>query len=93
MRLTLLVITTTLALAACAEDESTCNELETICAACQDAESVMRCETLLKRRDQVDCSLALDDLRMICVGDGGLTVDAALDVDMSVDMALSVDGG
>lgn len=89
MRLMLLSATFTLALAACAEDESTCNKLETICAACEDAEAIANCETLLKRRDQVDCSLALDDLEMVCGGDGGATPP-----DASVDALQSMpDGG
>lgn len=55
---------------ACKEEESACNEVEALCAACGDVDSQTTCETLLRRRDQVDCSLALEELVLAC-GDGG----------------------
>lgn len=52
----------------CKEEESACAEVEAICALCDDAEALTTCQTLLRRRDQVDCSLAMEDLAAMCGG-------------------------
>jgi hypothetical protein len=72
---------------ACKEEESACNEVEAVCAACADVEAQTTCEALLQRRDQVDCSLALEDLVLVC-GDGGLPPEARDAAVSSVDSGL-----
>ena len=60
------------ALVSCSEDESTCEELLDRCEACFDPDLIAVCEARRKDRDQVRCSLALDDVRAACGTDAGL---------------------
>lgn len=80
-----------LSMLSCVEDDSACNDLEKICEACVDADSVARCERLIKRRDQVDCSLALDELTLICVSEAGPPDVGSRDASLPVDALVSGD--
>lgn len=61
---------------ACGEDESACEELLDRCERCFDPDLIAICEARRDDRDQVRCSLALDDVRAQCGTDAGMTTDA-----------------
>ncbi|MGK0360012.1 MAG: hypothetical protein ACI9U2_002318 [Bradymonadia bacterium] len=62
---------------ACGSDDSACEDLLERCETCFDPEQIAVCEARRADRDQVRCSLALDDVRALCGADAGpMTTDA-----------------
>lgn len=62
---------------ACGSDESACEDLLQRCKTCFAPEQLAVCEARRADRDQVRCSLALDDVRELCGADAGpMTTDA-----------------
>lgn len=75
---------------ACGDDDSTCEELLERCETCFDPELIAVCEARRADRDQVRCSLALDDVRTMCGTDAGPMASDARVLDalpMSIDMS------
>lgn len=74
---------------ACAEDDSACQTLLDLCTECTAPEQVEICDARAKDRDQVQCSLAIDDIRAACT-DAGVEATPRTGRDASVG---SVEGG
>jgi hypothetical protein len=62
----------------CAEDESPCQELLARCEMCTGEAQLAVCMARANDRDQVRCSLALDDIRENCGTDGGMSRDQSV---------------
>lgn len=74
-----LIVTLAMVLGSCAEDESPCQELLLRCEMCTDDAQLAVCMARANDRDQVRCSLALDDVRENCSTDGGTMRDRGID--------------
>lgn len=57
-------------LGGCGDDDSACQALLDLCTECMADEQVAICEARAKDRDQVQCSLVLDDIRGACTDAG-----------------------
>ena len=65
----------------CGSDDSVCEDLLVLCEGCVDPDLIAVCEARRDDRDQVRCSLALDDVRAECGADAGPTSRDARVVD------------
>lgn len=78
----------------CGEDDSACQTLLDLCLGCGMQADIEVCEARAKDRDQVQCSLALDDIRANCTDAGMPDIPDMIAPNSSRDASVStIEGG
>lgn len=77
-------------LSGCGDDDSACQDLLALCTQCTAPEQVEICEARARDRDQVQCSLVIDDIRAACTDAGMQALPRGSGRDASVS---TVEGG